>query len=189
MLSNTSKSLSSYLKVFLTPLPASASCTAPCIATPRILPTCTRPETVFSSRNKTGLVFPNFFSISCAILSAQNINLFYLKDFIFLRAAGGVEGELVPFLFTEQCGAERRMVGNLAADDVGLLRADNGVYMFLVRADFLHRHGRAHPDSVGLGAADDFCVLKYPLQLAHALLYRALHLARLLVLRIFGEVA
>src|SRR3990167_785556 len=124
MLSNTSKSLSSYLKVFLTPLPASASCTAPCMATPRMLPTCTRPLTVFSSRNKIGFVFPNFFSISCAILSAQNMGLFYLKNLILLRAAGGVEGKLVPFLFTQERRAERRMIGNFASHDIGLLRSD-----------------------------------------------------------------
>src|SRR3989344_2125552 len=188
MLSNTSKSLSSYLKIFLTPLLASASCTAPCIATPRILPTCTRPLTVFSSRMSIGFCFPNFFSISCAILSAQNMGLFYLKNLIFLRAAGGVEGNLVPFLFTQKRGAQRRMVGNLAADDVGLLRADNGVHMFLIRAYFLHRHGRAHADRVGLGAADDFCVLEYAFELPDALLYRSLHLARLLILGIFGQV-
>src|SRR3989338_2072533 len=180
MLSNTSKSLSSYLKIFLTPRSVSASCTAPCMATPRILPTCTRPDTVFSSRISIGVCFPSFFSISCAIRSAQNINLFYLKDFILLRAAGGVKGKLVPFLFAEQCGAERRMVGNFSADDVGLLCADNGVHMFLVCPNFLHRHGRAHADRVGLGAADDFCVLEYAFELADALLSRALHLAGLL---------
>src|SRR3989344_2487347 len=124
MLSNTSKSLSSYLKIFLTPLLASASCTAPCIATPRILPTCTRPLTVFSSRMSIGFCFPNFFSISCAILSAQNMGLFYLKNLILLCAAGGVEGEFVPFLFAEQCGAQGRMMGIFPCHDVGLLRSD-----------------------------------------------------------------
>src|SRR3989344_5036572 len=190
MLSNTSKSLSSYLKTFLTPRSDSASCTAPCMATPRIDPTCTRPETVFSSRTSKGsLVFPNFFSISSAILSAQNMGLFYLKNLILLRAAGGVEGKLVPFLFPEQGGAQRRVIGTLARHDVGLLRADYRVRVLLVCAYFLHRNGRAHADCVGLGAADDFCVLKYPLELADALLYRCLHLARLLILGIFGEVA
>src|SRR3989338_4708824 len=189
MLSNTSKSLSSYLKIFLTPLLASASCTAPCIATPRILPTCTRPLTVFSSRMSIGFCFPNFFSISCAILSAQNMGLFYLKNLIFLRAAGGVEGKLVPFLFAQKRGAQRRVIGHLAEHDVGLLGADDDIGMLVVPAYFLHQHRRAHADDVGLGAADNFCALEDALQLADALLYRALHLASLLVLGVFGQIA
>ena len=115
--------------------------------------------------------------------------LLYFQYFIFLRAAGGVEGKLVPFLFAQERRAERRMIGHFARHNVRLFRTDDRVYMLLIRAYLLHGHGRAHADDARLGAADDFCVLKYALKIANAFLYRGQHLARLLILGVLGQVA
>src|SRR3989344_578467 len=145
-----SMSLNSYLKTFGVPLSLSASAIAPCMATPRIEPICTRPEGVFSSRITIGPLGPNLFITSCAIRSAQNMGLFYLKNLVFLRTAGGVEGKLIPLLFTQQCGAQGRVVRNFAGEHVGLLCPDDGVDVFVLAAQLLHGYGRAHPDRVGL---------------------------------------
>src|SRR3989344_1828886 len=126
--------------------------------------------------------------VACGVVTlATFIQFLAVTEWTF--AAGGVKRKVVPFLFAQKRSAERRVAGHFAEHDVGLFGADDDVGMLVVPAYFLHQHCRAHADDVGLGAADDFCALEDAFQLADTLLYRALHLAGLLVLGVFGQVA
>ncbi len=121
-----------------------------------------------------------------------DLTLFDFEDFVALGAAGSVEGEFIAFLFTHQCGAERRVVRNFALKHVGLFSADNSVGALVFAGTLtgaLHDDDRTHTYRVGLRTLNDLCVLEDRLKFADALLNSALHFAGLLILGIFRKVA
>src|SRR3989338_2625373 len=166
----------------------------PWMATPRMLPTWTRPDNVFSSRMTK--VFPSRgFRVSRMVRDAVGPKHSLIVSRYFFYAVGLLavwrfKGELFAFLLAHERRAKRRDVGKLARAHIRLFASDDSVLVNIGGPIFFDGNLGTKTNNVFFLMVSLYRrMLDEFFKLPDALFGRGLQFARLLIFGIFGKIA